>query len=292
MDKTSKELTVCIDFNCNNDCISCMLKDIKKDLRPFSFEEFREIIDETLRLNQYETLILSGAEVTLNKELIRFIEYAKQLSAFKHIRIQTNGRRLSDINYCRDLMNVGIDEFFVSVYGPDAITHEAITRSAHSFEETLQGIANLNTLGATIITNTVISTLNYTLLQNIVVKLSAFSSIKEMQFWNYWPMSETDDLSLLASYRDVLPFLVEAIKEGQKRDIKIIVKYFPACLLDKYVAALDNSQADTIIDKIYWQQYGLNNFGQCLFRSACKAADCSGLTIAYIKKFGWQEDLL
>ena len=287
--KIDKYLTICIGFGCNEDCVSCMLKDMKGNLVPVSFQEYKKIVDENIKTGKYASLILSGAEVTVNKDLLKFVRYARKLKNLKHVRIQTNGLKLSDYEFAKSLVKEGVDEFFISVYGPDKKVHDYITKVRGSLNKTLKGLRNLGRLDCSIITNTVVTTLNYTVLPDIVRKLASFDNIKEMQFWNYWPMAKEDKENLLESFANIRPYLLKAIYLGKETKMPIVVKYFPECLLGNYARALDNSQPDTVIDNSYWDFYNKNEFGRCIYRNKCSFTQCEGLTAAYIQRFGWEE---
>ena len=56
-------------------------------------------------------------------------------SGFEHVRIQTHGMRLASRKYCEQLIEAGVDEFFVSVAASDASAHDAITEVPESFEK-------------------------------------------------------------------------------------------------------------------------------------------------------------
>ena len=279
-------LTVTIGFRCNNRCLSCMLRDVMDRLRPVSLEKYRPILDETIREGRLNSLILSGAEVTLEEDLPRYMELAKNLNYFRHIRIQTNGRRLADYEYARTLKEAGLDEAFVSVYGPNSTIHESLTRVPGSFKETMQGIRNLNELGIRIITNTVITRLNYPYLADIAASLSAIPRIDRMEFWNYWPMGGTDPHDLLVANETLSPSLAKTVAKARQMNRAILFKNIPECVLGEYNEYLDNRLPPTVIDEAYWEIYRRNQFGKCPRRGRCGAENCMGLTAAYLNKFG------
>lgn len=279
-------LTVTIGFRCNNRCLSCMLRDVMDRLRPVSPEKYRFLLEETVREGRLNSLILSGGEVTLEEDLPRYLELAKNLNYFRHIRFQTNGRRLADYEYARMLKEAGLDEAFVSVYGPDSRIHESLTRVPGSFKETMQGIRNLNELGVRTITNTVITRLNYRYLADIVTSLSAILRIDRMEFWNYWPMGETDPHDLLTANETLSPYLAETVARARQMNQAILFKNIPECVLGEYSDYLDNRLPRTVIDEAYWEVYRKNQFGKCPGREHCGAVNCMGLTAAYLNKFG------
>lgn len=285
-------LTITIGFDCNNQCISCMLDGIKDKLKPVSFEEYKLILEENVKADGYKSLTLSGAEVTLKDDLFQYVEFARGLNFFKNIRIQTNGRKLANYEYCKSLIAAGVNEYFVSIYGPDEATHQSLTRAENSFNETVRGLGNLDELDAVIITNTVVTRLNYKSIPDIIDLVSVYPNIKEMQFWNYLPMNEIDSHDLLLTHRDLQKYLGLAFRKGKEKGISIIVQGYPECLLGEYKAHLDESRPPLIIDKSFWKYYGENEFKQCKFQEECDARHCRGLIKAYANKFGWDQDII
>jgi len=281
-------ITITIGFDCNNDCVSCMLRGYKDKLKPVTFEEFKNLVKE--KSKEYPGLILSGAEVTMNKDLLKFVSFAKDY--FKNIRIQTNGRKLSELEYCKKLINAGVNEFYVSIYGSNSRIHDSITGMKGSFKETHNALFNLNKLGVRIITNTVVTKYNYKQLPKIVELISQFNNIKEIEFWNYWPMAKEDCHDIIPPIKKVIAKLSQACGIANKSYIFVCLKYFPECLLKKYSKYIDNHQPDTIIDESYWEKYRKNVFGNCIYKGACSSKGCMGFTLAYIHKFGWEENIL
>ena len=213
------------------------------------------------------------------------MEYAKKLKNIKSIRIQSNGRRLSDYIYCKDLVEAGVNEFFISIYGHNSKIHDSLTRRKGSFLETIRGLENLMKLKVDVITNTVVTKLNYKFLPRTIEKVSALKNIKQIEFWNYLPMNAIDDCNLLESNINIRPPLIMAIEEAIRNKKEILIKYFPECLLGKYKFCLNNEQSDIIIDERFWGRYK-HNFFCCLFKPICRSFQCLGLPSAYIKKFG------
>ena len=284
------ELTV--HFKCNLKCVHCMIEGTMDWLRPESSENFEAVLEDNRRNRRWKGLILTGSEVTLRPDLPDMARKARD-NGFEHVRIQTHGVRLASEQYCRELVDAGIDEYFVSVTAADGPTHDAITQVPGSFEMTLKGLENLDHFdNVATLTNTVITRLSYEQLPAIVERLSHLRRLAQMEFWNYWPMNENDDKDLLASHLDVLPFLRHAIKLCGMYGRSIEVKNFPECLLGTDADALNNDQPRLIIDPEFWREFMKNGFHQCVHRTYCGAQRCLGLNTAYVKKFGWQGDVL
>ena len=137
-------------------------------------------------------------------------------AGFEHVRIQTHGMHLAQQAYCDSLIEAGVDEYFVSVAGPDAETHDAITTVPGSFDKTLRGLEILDAhADAVTLTNTVVTNRSFKLLPAVVERLAHLRRLVQMEFWVYWPMSESDDKDLLASHAEIAPYLREAVARAR-----------------------------------------------------------------------------
>lgn len=284
------ELTV--HFKCNLKCEHCMIEGTMDWLKPESMDQFETILARNAQLRTWKGLILTGSEVTLRRDLADLARMARE-SGFEHVRIQTHGGRLADEAYCRELVDAGVDEYFVSVTAADAATHDAITAVPGSFERTIRGLENLDAFeGVTTLTNTVITRRSFRQLPAVVERLGHLRRLAQMDFWNYWPMRETDDKDLIASHLEVLPYLRAAISGARARGRAVEVKNFPECLLGEDRDALENDQPKLVIDPEFWPEFMRNGFHQCVHRSYCGARRCLGLNTAYVRKYGWHADVL
>jgi len=284
------ELTV--HFKCNLKCVHCMIEGTMDWLKPESADDFGRILAANRQSRQWKGLILTGSEVTLRRDLPDMARKARD-NGFEHVRIQTHGMRLANERYCRELVESGIDEFFVSITAADATTHDAITAVPGSFEKAVRGLEHLDAYEhVATITNTVITRLSYPQLPAVVERLRHLRRLVQMDFWNYWPMKETDDKDLIVSHLDVLPFLRDAVHRAWGFGRAVEVKNFPECLLGDDADALENDQPKLIIDPEFWPEFMRNGFHQCVHRSYCGARRCLGLNTAYVKKFGWLADVL
>ena len=122
---------------CNNDCLCCeftdqnrenrFLSDIKADLKDHGETDSVEII---------------GGESAIRSDFFDIIDLARQ-EKYARIKLRTNGRAFSDWDLARSAIECGVHLFDIKVYGFHAAMHDLISRQDGSFNETLQGIANL-----------------------------------------------------------------------------------------------------------------------------------------------------
>ena len=279
-------------FKCNLKCVHCMIEGTMDWLKPESADRFEEILALNSQQGRWKGLILTGSEVTLRPDLPDLARMARA-SGFEHVRIQTHGVRLASPEYCRELVDAGIDEYFVSVTAADAETHDSITAVPGSFDKTMQGLENLEAFEDVVtLTNTVITRHSYRQLPDVVERLGHLRQLARMDFWNYWPMRETDDKDLIASHLEVLPFLRAAIARARAYGRSVEVKNFPECLLGEDGDALNNDQPQLMIDPEFWPEFMRNGFHQCVHRSYCGSRRCLGLNTAYVRKYGWHAEVL
>jgi MoaA/NifB/PqqE/SkfB family radical SAM enzyme len=279
-------------FRCNLKCVHCMIEGTMDWLEPEDTSRLQEVCEYNATHGRWKGIIFTGSEVTLTKDLPDWARMARD-HGFEHVRIQTHGMRLAKNDYCRELIDAGIDEYFVSVTAADAETHDAITAVPGSFDKTLRGLENLEAFDEVVsLTNTVITNRMYWQLPDLVERLGHLRRLARMDFWNYWPMRETDDKDLIASHLDVLPHLRRALRRAGELGRAVEVKNFPECLLAEDAVALENEQPKLVIDPAFWPEFMRNGFNQCVHREYCGAKRCLGLNTAYVEKFGWHEDEL
>jgi MoaA/NifB/PqqE/SkfB family radical SAM enzyme len=285
-----EDLTVTVDFHCHSACRFCIVQEGMNLFRGVPFERYQQAVDDNGRAPRYRRVTFTGGEVTLEKKLLEYVDYARERGGFEHIRLQTNGRLLANRDYARLLIDRGIDEFFVSIHGPDAACQDYISQREGSFDEAWAGMRNLRELGAVLLTNTVLTTLNVDRLTEIVDLVSELEPSR-MEFWNYLPMEDfTDERGLVVPARVLGPAMRSALARARELGLTCAVKYVPMCVLGEYGDAIDNTQPDVVIVEDFYEVYPKFS---CLWEAQCEHSEaCLGLTHSYIAKYGWERDLL
>jgi pyruvate-formate lyase-activating enzyme len=286
-----RSLMVTLAFRCNLACRFCMVEDALGVYEGTSLDAFRAAAGEPGRLDGVERVVLSGGEVTLAPELVDYVRLARSLPGVKHVRLQTNATRLSDRAWLAALLEAGVDELFVSLHAARPETCDAITRRSGSLPSILAGMRAIADSGATLITNTCVVRPNVEELAGIVELASAYRP-RSMEFWSYWPRAHDarrDDL--LVPVGDALPHLVAALDACIARRVPPVVKWFPRCLLGPYAAYQDDGQPPAILDDRYWDR---EPDYACIYEGVCEHAGtrCSGLSVPYVERFGWEEERL
>jgi MoaA/NifB/PqqE/SkfB family radical SAM enzyme len=285
-------VSMTMEFRCNLKCVHCMIEGTMDRLEPQSFAQFMRVLQHNAAHRMFKGLILTGSEITLHRDLPQWARMARE-HGFEHVRIQTHGMRLASRDYLAELVEAGVDEFFVSVASSDGDSHDAITQVPGSFDKTIRGLELLEEFeNVTSITNSVVTTRSFRQLPGLVERLRPLKRLAQMEFWFYFPMSEADEKDLVASHIEVLPYLREAIGLARAAGRGVEVKNFPECLLGEDRGALYNDQPKLLIDPAFWDEFLRNGFHQCVYREQCASAKCLGLNSAYVRKFGDHADVL
>ncbi len=285
-------VSMTMEFRCNLRCVHCMIEGTMDRLAPEPMSRFDDLLALNARERRWKGLVLTGSEITLRRDLPDLARRARD-SGFQHVRIQSHGMHLADEAYARKLVDAGVDEYFISVAGSDAQSHDSITTVPGSFEKTLRGLEILDDIeGVVTITNSVVTNRSFRLIPAIVERLGHLKRLTQMEFWVYWPMSESDEKDLLASHAEIAPHLRAALARARALGRGVEVKNFPQCMLGDDAAALTNTQPQLFTDPAFWPEFMRNGFYQCLFRDRCASVECLGLSTAYIAKYGYDEKLL
>lgn len=289
----SRYFSMALEFRCNLRCTHCMIEGTMDRLSGASPQDFDAVLTRKRQGAPWEGLVLTGAEITLRRDLPDLARRARE-AGFAHVRIQTHGAHLHRASYLDRLVQAGVDEFFISVAGPDADTHDAITCVPGSFDRMLAGMRLIEAHSAPlrIITNTVVTAQSFQHLPRMAELLLTFDRVVQAEFWNYFPMAETDIKSLIVPFADLMPPLLQAIATFRSAGRKVEVKNVPECLLGDLRGALVNNQPELLIDPAFWAEFDRNQFYRCPHQARCTSRQCLGLTQAYISRFGDEALLL
>jgi MoaA/NifB/PqqE/SkfB family radical SAM enzyme len=133
-----EKVIVNITYRCNNHCRFCAVGNrIQEDL---PLDEIKSRLLEH-RAQGVELLDLDGGEPTLVPRLPELIRWARK-QGFQRVNVTTNGRTLANPGTARRLADAGLTDLLVSLHGADAASHDDLTQTPGSFEQTTRGIRN------------------------------------------------------------------------------------------------------------------------------------------------------
>ena len=290
-----KRVDIKTGFLCNNNCRFCVQADNKcKGNR--CFNEIKKDLEECR--DKCDGVVLTGGEVTIRKDFLDIVRLAKDLN-YKFIQIQTNGRMFASLDLCKKTIKAGANEFSPALHGYCAEQHDHLTRAEGSFKQTVKGIKNLKSLGANVITNTVVVKPNYKNCPEIA-RLLVKLDVDQFQFAFVHPMGNAwKNFDNIVPYISLAtPYIHQGLQIGIDAGKRVMAEAIPYCLMECYEDYVsEKSIPDTIIrgkphqntDDFTTQRQtlGKSKFAQCngcMFDSVCE-----GVWREYSEKYGVDE---
>ncbi|MDD2753124.1 MAG: radical SAM protein [Candidatus Portnoybacteria bacterium] len=204
-------------FKCNCNCLMCSTGlQIKRNIgsadyhavRPF--EDVKKDIDRVKEMKA-AGFAFSGGEPNLRRDLPELAAYAKKIG-LSHIEVQSNGRVYAYKEYCRKLIDSGVNNFVVSFHSHKPELADKIMGVPGTFKQAFQGIKNLNELGHKVKINIVMLELNYKQLEEHVKFLLKNFKIQEIRFTMVMLEGNAiDNTDIVAPMSKVAPYLCRAI---------------------------------------------------------------------------------
>jgi MoaA/NifB/PqqE/SkfB family radical SAM enzyme len=284
-----------VGFACNNRCRFCVQGDKRSRFAPKTAEELRRCLSEGRPA--LDAVVFTGGEPTLRRDLPGLVAYARD-RGYRQIQIQTNGRMLSYRKVAERLMSSGATEFSPALHGPVAEVHDALTRVEGSFEQTVEGIRNLRELGASVLTNSVITQANHRHLEALAELLVGLG-VEQMQFAFVHPVGSAAEQfdAVVPRLSEVAEHLRRALEIGRGAGRRVMAEAVPYCILPGYedCVAEELIPPTVVVDaEITIADYGRYRREQGKRKGpACSScvhdARCEGPWREYPDRFGFEE---
>jgi sulfatase maturation enzyme AslB (radical SAM superfamily) len=250
---------------CNNRCLHCSYRGGNP-----SHIGLPAILD-SLTKKEGDGILFYGGEPTLRSDLIQILRAAKE-TGYRRIKLFTNGRALSDMQFLYQLMKAGCYLFEIKLWASSPSLHDHLTQTENSFPETIRGLENLAGLpdekfvcvripvcneNLSDIENSVITALNFGV-NRIILSLQDYRS----------------------AFQTVLPHIKNAINISIFNRIWILTEGLPFCImqgLEKHMSEIYQGW-DTLYEK---------NFNRHKYCMDCVYHDfCPGVASSYLETFG------
>lgn len=278
---------------CNNRCLICSnplnFPDTKQD---FSYDSIKkrllrffwggnEFID-----NFRDQFVITGGEPTLSpcfEDILRaIVQYFPQ----PQITLLSNGRMFSYKKYADKICSlVGNLHIAISILGPNAKTHDSITRAPGSFAQTVKGLKNIcrvKTKQQFLEVRVIINGLNYKVLpetlrfinKNITGINRLVFIFQEVEGW-----AEANFKLTGLTYAQVNPYIKELFRHiPSKTGLDIRLYHFPLCVLPSNLY------------QFVWRTLPKNEVAFLKECSYCMLkSKCLGVHKGYLKKVGRKE---
>ncbi len=291
-----KGLSIHLTDQCNNSCIFCVVDSHKNRGELVNLD----IITNFLNSNagkDYECVNIHGGEPTICLEFMSILKKIQDLG-YPWVSLQTNGRTCKDMDFTKKAVELGVNLFVISLHGKTREMQDYLAGDQGCFEETVQGIKNIKSLGVKVRTNTVVCKQNYKELKDIVeysmdlgtdhINISGIHPTGKAykNFHNVTPM-----------YTDIIPYVKEAVDAAVKRNKVVTLEGFPPCMLGEYEKYIINW--DEIKYKLLFHNIILPNYDTYMEKetrkqgTVCKNCDknkkCGGVYKEYLEFYGWDE---
>ncbi len=138
--KSAETCGIEISPGCTNRCLFCAkegadeikLTDIKVQERGI-LKSLNSYIKK-----RYKKIEISGHDPLEYKLIIPLIKYIK--ANFEYVLISTNGVRLSQSRFRKEIISSGVGCFRIPLYGPTAKIHDSVTQIKGSFQRVIKGV--------------------------------------------------------------------------------------------------------------------------------------------------------
>ncbi len=140
--------------HCNHFCGFC-----SNPTTPYThtFETMKVLVDDFVQRG-YFGVILTGGEPSLHPELPRICRYARD--AGLHVRMITNGSRMADPDFAREMAEAGLSLVHVSVYSVRPEVEARLRGMPGTLEKAFAAVDNAHRHGVEVNINCVINKLN------------------------------------------------------------------------------------------------------------------------------------
>ncbi len=301
--KEEKKLKIVLftGYACNNNCAFC----IDADKRAYPQKTTAELLREVLRAKNKGAYILEiiGGEATIRPDFKRIVAAAKELG-IPQVSCATNGRVFADPAAARAIVRSGIDSLIFSVHGPDAATHDALTRAPGSFAQLKKGLGNLRALGFRRVGgNTTVVKQNMAALPALA-KFYIKNRIRNVEYIFVDPNyggAKNDFRRLVPRISKAAPYMRRALALGRAAGMgQWKARYVPLCHFGGCLGQISETNERELFMTEHWAPDFLNRdaIGSrsalsrkktarcrgCRFYSACE-----GIWVEYLKAYGDKE---
>lgn len=283
------KIEIVVGFSCNNNCKFCSIGErnynkgtdqVKKDIQKAAIEKPREIN-------------FTGGEPTIRKDITDLIKFTK--GKVKNIRVTTNGRMFSGLDFTEKLTRAGLSGAIFSVHGVNARVHDYLTQVDGAFKQTTCGLKNLRDFTEDIDINVVINKLNYESLPELTEMLFTEYEIRSICF--IYPDIDGNllkNLWMVPSYNEIENFLHKALDVVRNYKKTAWSLNIPPCFFKGYEKYSSLYELKT---KMFWpdmvtdldkkRKEGKIKLGQC---KGCKYNSvCHGVSKKYVELKGEEE---
>jgi molybdenum cofactor biosynthesis enzyme MoaA len=221
-----QDLYIQVTKDCNQECIFCTQP---KEEEYLSLERIKKMA-LGWKEGGSDSIVLTGGEPSLHPDILKIIGFLSEIGMTQ--RMITNGANFSDRGFCQKVMDAGLRKFHFSVHSHLPEVAKLISKK-DNLQKALEGIKNLQDMGAEVSINQTIITLNYPYLPDFVRYMTDrfpkirhfvlnFVEIGGRAAENRWVVPKLSDVELK---------LWEALRLLRERGCQMRVERVPLCYM-------------------------------------------------------------
>ncbi len=143
-------MDLALTYRCNNDCAHCY-NARPRDYPELSTEQWKGILDRLWEIG-IPHIVFTGGEPTLRNDLPELVAHAEKNGQISGLN--TNARRLIDMDFLNKLVDAGLDHVQITVESHDAAIHDSMVRCRGAWKQTIAGLRNALNTPLYVMTNT------------------------------------------------------------------------------------------------------------------------------------------
>ena len=229
------ELT--LNYSCNARCVFCYSSPDMEEWRRHPDLRLKQAADRLLLSykNGSRMVQFIGGEPTVYEDLPRLVRLARKIG-YPAVQVISNGIKLADRAYARELVESGLNTASVSLQGVDAAAHEAVTGVKGSFRKACRACENLAALGVYLNINSAVTALSYrTLPEFVAFALDRFGTDSVHLIATHCMGGAGQDPGrLVARYSEQAPYVRRAVEVFSARGVtpafRFLSNYLPCVL--------------------------------------------------------------
>ncbi len=291
-----KSISIHLTDQCNNSCIFCVVNSHQGKKEGVNNKMIENFLKENAGKG-YESVNIHGGEATVLDEFIDILKLIKK-HGYPSVSLQTNARKLSEEAYAKEVYENGVKLFVISLHGKNAEEHDLITQVDGSFQEAVDGIKNVKSLGAKVRTNTVAYKGNIESLPDIAnyamdlgvdhVNISAMHPVgKAYQNFN----------RVVPTYTQIQQKIFDMVEACVSRNRTVTLEGFPDCMIQGYEKFQIDWEENEF--KLLFHNFVLDNYATfmekqtkkrvCSCSQCSRTKSCGGVYKEYLEFFGENE---
>lgn len=282
-----KKALIKVGYLCNNNCVFCWTDRFKEKVKTnLTTKEILRKIDLAQNIN-INTLILSGGEPTIRKDIFKICRYIKE-KGFS-LGLGSNGRIFSYKGIFDMLTKENLEFLHISFLSNEKEIHNKITRTK-SFDQTTQGIKKAIDYNLNPIINLVVQKKNMNYLNETVDFLIKLG-VNIIRISLVEPAGKAKKNSyILPEIQTASLRIAEAMEYGQSRGIYVGFDGLPLCLIKDKGNFTDLRRMGILyLSEAFESKFhpvDHKNRTKLPMCKSCKISECPGIYKGYIDLLG------